>query len=160
MNTRRTLILTAIVFVASLFIVSCKSGPDSHENVEINDFDLEYGLYRFPSPVEPMSYTVKINSEGMLFKEYLDAEMYDGDFDMITKQLSPDDMKALINVIIKNRFFSLPENVDGKNNFTDQDARYLTITYNGETHVCNGYNTTNIRYSLICAYIEELAQNH
>ena len=158
MNTKKIIILTALVFVASLLIVSCKSGSDTQENVEINDFNLEYGLYRFPSPIEPMSYMVRINSEGVLYKEYANAEMYEGDFGIITKQLSPDDMKALLDVILTNKFFSLPENVDGKNNITDQDARFLTITYNGETHVCNGYNTKNRKYSLICAYIEKLAQ--
>ena len=145
------------VFTVFLFMASCTSDKDSQENREINEFELEYGLYRFPSPTTPMSYVVKINREGMLSKEYVSAEMYEGDFDM-TKQLSTDELMALIDVIQGNKFFSLPKNVDGNTNITDQDARYLTITYNGETNECNGYNTVNLRYSKICAYIEELAQ--
>ena len=157
-KTKKALVLIALILTASLLMASCGSDKDPQEARAIDEFELEYGLYRFPSPYEPMSYVVTVDFEGTLSKEYVSADMYEGDFDKTTKQLSTDELMALIDVIEKNGFFKLPENVDGNTNITDQDSRSLTITYNGETHKCNGYNTMNQKYLRICAYIEELAQ--
>ena len=140
-------------------VIQDENGASSQVSQEINDFELEYSLRRFPSPIEPMSYVVKIDNEGLLSKEYINAENYEGDYNKKVRQLSPSEFVEIINVVQKNGFFNLPENVDGKTNITDQDARYLTITQNGVTHICNGYNTKNRKYLSICAYIEELAQD-
>ena len=121
---------------------------------QINDFELEYTLYQFPSPIRPMSYKIKIDGTGRLVKKY------EGYSDVITRYLSQSELSELIDLLQKNEFFKLPKNVNGVTNITDQPSRYLSIKYNGKYHNCDGYNTKNKKYIMICDFIENLEQLH
>ena len=126
---------------------------------ELLQIELEYKLSRFPTPFAPSSYKICVTSDGVLSKEYWDAERYGEGYGPITKQLSQDELVDLIDIVIGKGFFQLPENVGGDTGMSDLDSSYLTITYNGKTHECKGINTINVDYHAICNYIEKLADN-
>ena len=124
---------------------------------ELLEIEIYYSIAQFPSPYAPMSYGIRINDEGELTLEYRNVDMYEN-YSNTTVQLTESDIVGLIDCVQKNNFFRLAENLDGRTNITDQPARYLAVTYDGETHECRGYNTTNKRFLAICGYIESLAR--
>ena len=160
MKKHYTLYIVIAVFAIAIFVVlSLVSNSTQYAKYDgTQDFSLEYGLYRFPSPTIPMSYTIRIDENGLLVREYIDVARYGDDFNAKTRQLSYDELASLIDVIHANGFFRMSEDLDGNSNITDQDSRNLAVTYNGKTHKSYGYNTRNRRYLAICNYIETLAE--
>ena len=162
---RNLVILTVSCAVLVLFVLAgCNNRSikgDYEKGVAISPellaIEVDYSIYQFPSPVAPMSYVIRINNEGVLSKEYFEAEYFE-DYNDITIQLSQSELVELIDIVVTNNFFKLSENLDGTTHITDQPSRHLAITYDGKTHKCDGYNTKNEKYLAICDYIEKLSE--
>ena len=145
------------IFVAFMLVFALTAcAPDPNEvSAPPLEIEVDYGMYQFPSPVMPMSFTIRI-ADGVITKEYANADAFEG-YDTETKQLTETALAGLVTSITDNRFFTLAKNVDGFSNITDQPSRYLKITYDGKAHEVDGYNSRNKRFLRICDYIEALA---
>jgi len=102
-----------------------------------------------------MDETLKINidEEGLLTREYSNVF---GDSDTTSRNLSPEEIVRLIEVIQSNKFFELPERINDDSGITCMTFRYLTITFDGKSHRRGG-DGDNRNFIAICEYIERLA---
>ena len=153
MKKRGLIILTAALAILVIFLSVKDNGhfiEDNHvieavsRGIEVSDdhineieilpdlpqIEVDYTIYQFPHPDIPMSYSIKINKEGVLTKEYFDIDRFN-DISNIEKQLSQNELAGLIDIVITNKFFRLSKNIDGED-ITDQPSRHLTIHITGE----------------------------
>ena len=117
---------------------------------ELQQLSVVYFFFSPPGPDGSNHYTIIIDENGTLTREA------GNDSSLMEIQLSQEDLLDLIEVIHINDFFNLPNNVDGDRSLAGMFNRELAITYNGKTHVSNGYNTENEEFIAICDYIENV----